>query len=281
MHKAHKYLVDGIVTDGNSITNGYNSRGFLYADGFFETLRIIESKIPLLGLHFGRITDSLDAYNLIAPDSLQLPELESSILKLASSVGLENHGRVRITIYRSGNGTYLPTTNMASWIATIERPSKDKFQLNEKGVSIGIFEEFYKTPDKFSNFKNLNCQISIQASIFAQEKRFNDVLILNSSREIIEATSSNIFLVKDGALYTPKLSAGPVGGVMRAAVINLSIELGIKVYECNIHAQELLKADEIFLTNAISGITWVASYRTKRYFNNTAKTLLKAFNSRI
>ena len=68
---------------------------------------------------------------------------------------------------------------------------------------------------------------------------------------------------------------------MRAAVINLAIELGVKVYECNLHAHELLKADEVFLTNAVSGIQWVASYRTKRYFNNTANTLLKAFNSRI
>ena len=281
MQQPHKYLVDGVVTEVNSMPNGYNSRGFLYADGFFETLRIIDGKIPLLDLHFGRITDSLAAYKLKSPDSLNLPELESSILKFAASVGLENHGRVRMTIYRSGNGKYLPQSNTASWLATIERPLSDKFELNEKGLSIGIFEEFSKTVDKFSNFKNLNCQISIHASLFAQEKKFSDVLVLNSNREIIESTYSNVFLVKDGALYTPKLSAGPVGGVMRAAVINLAIELGVKVYECNLHAQELLKADEVFLTNAISGIKWVASYRTKRYFNNTANTLLKAFNARI
>ncbi len=281
MQKTHKYLVDGLVTEVNSMANGYNSRGFLYADGFFESLRIIDGKIPLLGLHFGRITDSLEAYKLQSPESLHLPELEASLLQFASSVGLENHGRIRMTIYRSGDGKYLPTSNTASWIATIERPTTDTFQLNEKGLSIGIFEDFQKTYDKFSNFKNLNCQISIQASIFAQEKKFSDVLVLNSDREIIESTYSNIFLVKDGALYTPKLSSGPVGGVMRAAIINLAIELGIKVYECNLRAQELLKADEVFLTNAISGIRWVASYRTKRYFNNTSNTLLNAFNSRI
>jgi len=281
MHNTHKYLLNGVITEVNSMMNGFSSRGFLYADGFFETLRIVDGKIPLLELHYGRIIDSLAAYKLSSPDSLQLVALEKAILNFAKSFGLENHGQLRLTIFRGGTGKYSPTTNIASWIATIERPRTDSFKLNEKGISIGIFEEFYKTVDKFSNFKNLNAQISIQASIFAAEKKFDDVIILNSNGEILESTSCNIFLVKDGALYTPKLSSGPVGGVMRAAIMNLALDLKVKVYECNLLAHELLKADEVFLTNAVSGIKWVASYRTKRYFNKTSNRLLNEFNARI
>ena len=130
-------------------------------------------------------------------------------------------------------------------------------------------------------FKNIDAQIYIQAAIYAQEKNIGDVLILNSDDNIIEATSSNVFLVSGGELYTPKLSSGPVGGVMRATVINIAISLGIKVFECNLTPQELLKADEVFLTNAVEGIKWVSSYRTKRYFNKTATKLLDALNARI
>ena len=130
-------------------------------------------------------------------------------------------------------------------------------------------------------FKNIHSQIYIQAAIYAQEKNIGDVLILNSNDKIIEATSSNIFLVSRGDLYTPKLSSGPVGGVMRAAIINLAIGLDIKVFECNLTPQELLKADEVFLTNAVQGIKWVSSYRTKRYFNKTANKLLDALNASI
>ena len=68
---------------------------------------------------------------------------------------------------------------------------------------------------------------------------------------------------------------------MRATVINLAIRMGIKVFECNLTPQELLKADEVFLTNAVQGIKWVSSYRTKRYFNKTASKLLDAFNASI
>ena len=64
-------------------------------------------------------------------------------------------------------------------------------------------------------------------------------------------------------------------------MINLALKLGIKVYECNLEAHELIKADEVFLTNALKGIQWVASYRTKRYFNKTANMLIDEFNSAL
>ena len=68
---------------------------------------------------------------------------------------------------------------------------------------------------------------------------------------------------------------------MRAAVINLALEEGFKVYECNISPGEMLRADELFLTNAVRGIQWVSSYRTKRYFNTTSKSLIESLNSRL
>ena len=65
---------------------------------------------------------------------------------------------------------------------------------------------------------------------------------------------------------------------MRMQVINLAISHGIKVYECSILPQNLLAADEIFLTNAIRGIVWVGGYRTKRYFNVIARKIQSFLN---
>jgi branched-chain amino acid aminotransferase len=67
---------------------------------------------------------------------------------------------------------------------------------------------------------------------------------------------------------------------MRMQIINLAIANGMKVYECNILPQNLLVADEIFLTNAVQGILWVGGYRTKRYFNNTSKLLIELLNKK-
>ena len=66
---------------------------------------------------------------------------------------------------------------------------------------------------------------------------------------------------------------------MRAAVIAVAQAAGMKVYECNLSPQELLRADELFLTNALRGIQWVSSYRTKRYFSTTAQQLIHHLNA--
>ncbi|PCJ79976.1 MAG: hypothetical protein COA49_10165 [Bacteroidetes bacterium] len=281
MQNEHKHLVNGTITDINRLPSAFNNRGFLYADGFFDSMRLINSTIPLFDLHFGRITDSLSAYQISISPSLEKETLLNSLIELASKTGFTKGARIRLTIYRGGGGKFSPKNNVAEWVASIERAETEGFELNSKGAVIGLFQDLTKTPDKFSNFKNINSTISIQASLFASKNKLGDALILNNDLKIIEATSSNIFLVSKGTLYTPKLSSGAVGGVMRAYILNLAIELGIKIFECTLTPQELLKADEVFLTNAISGVRWVASYRTKRYFNKMSSMLLRELNSRI
>ena len=69
-----------------------------------------------------------------------------------------------------------------------------------------------------------------------------------------------------------------MAGTMRMQIINLALKNGMKVYECNILPQNLLVADEIFLTNAVQGILWVSGYRTKRYFNNVSRKLTGILN---
>ena len=97
---------------------------------------------------------------------------------------------------------------------------------------------------------------------------------------IIEGGSSNLFVVSNGVLYTPSLDLGPLGGTMRMQIINLALANEIKVYECNISPQNLLVADEVFLTNAIQGVIWVDTYRTKEYSNETAIQFTKLLNDK-
>ena len=112
----------------------------------------------------------------------------------------------------------------------------------------------------------------------AKEQGVDDLLILNDKLGIIESTSSNLFIVSNGVLYTAGIDLGCLGGTMRMQIINLAIKHNIKVYECNISPQNLLAADEVFLTNAIKGIVWVASYRTKEYGNKISKQLVQYLN---
>ena len=102
-----------------------------------------------------------------------------------------------------------------------------------------------------------------------------------SRGNIIESSSGNIFIVSNGVLYTPSLSDGCIGGVMRMQIINLAIANGIKVYECSLNPQNLLAADELFFTNASRGVQWVSAYRTKRYAHRMALHLVELLVKKV
>ena len=157
----------------------------------------------------------------------------------------------------------------------------NRFTLNEQGRNVDLCVEFKKDLNRLAVYKRIECQVYIQAALFAHEKGLDDALVQNYKGSIIEATSSNVFLVSNGVLYTSGLDEGPVAGTMRMNIINLALENGIKVYECTLTPQNLLAADELFLTNAIHGVQWVGSYRTKRYFNDISVRFCRLLNAKL
>ena len=120
--------------------------------------------------------------------------------------------------------------------------------------------------------------VYIQAAVWAQANNLTDALIINDHNRIIEATSSNVFIVKNGALHTPAVDSGCVGGVMRMAVINAAIREGIPIFESEIDVNDIIFADEVFLTNAVAGISWVGSFRNKRYYHKLSDRLIAKIN---
>ena len=175
-------------------------------------------------------------------------------------------------------GTYSPESNEVEFFIEVFPMDTNSFKLNTRGVEVDIYMDLKKEKTPISNYKTKNGLIYVLAAISAKEKGLDDHLISNFSGGILESTAANLFVVSNGVLYTPGLEEGCLAGTMRMQVINLAIKNGIKVYECNILPQNLLVADEIFLTNAIQGVTWVSGYRTKRYFSNTARKIVDLLN---
>lgn len=258
-----------------------SNRGFHYADGFFESIRLVNGKPIHLEHHFSRILDSLKAYRIERHLNFSLQYLEKEIIDLAKKNEIDKGGRVRITFTRKGPGTYLPLENDMEYLIEAYSYPDNMYRLNEKGLNVDLCLEYKKDLHKLAIYKNLDCKLYIQASLFAREKGIDDALIQNYKGGIIEATSSNLFLVSNGVLYTPGLDDGPIAGTMRMQIINIALENKIKVYECTLNPQNLLAADELFLTNAIHGIRWVGSYRTKRYFNETSVLLCGLLNEQL
>ena len=271
---------NGEVLSNESYVLRSGNRAHLYGDGIFESIRIINGKPINLANHINRMMEGAKKLKMRVPSFYDLAFFEEKINELIEKSGISHGGKCRISLDRSTGGTYLPESNEVEFLIEVLPLDNYGFVLNKKGKEVDIFTEYKKQNDSLANYKTKNGLIYVLAAIAAKEKDLDDYLITNTTNGIIEATSSNLFVVSNGVLYTPGLEEGCLAGTMRMQVINLALKNGIKVYECNILPQNLLVADEIFLTNAISGLTWVSGYRTKRYFNNVARKLVDLLNER-
>jgi branched-chain amino acid aminotransferase len=130
-----------------------------------------------------------------------------------------------------------------------------------------------------SSIKTTNKIINITASIFADENGFDNCLLLNDSKNVIEALQGNIFMVKGNTLITPPVSEGCLNGVMRKQILSLARKIqNLDVVEQAISPFDLQKSEELFITNVIKGIQPVTKYRKKEFATNVSRLLLQKLN---
>lgn len=255
-----------------------HNRSFKYGDGFFESIRILNGKVLFWDKHYERLLSSLNILQLnIGNASLSLIEEQLHTLILKNNI--TDGGRARITFYREGEGMYAPQINNANYIIEAYPLENNLFELNKKGLLLDIYSDFKKPLNKLSNIKTNNCLTYVLASVHKNNKQLDDCILLNDNGNIAEATSSNLFIVVNGTLYTPPLSEGCLNGVMRKVLLENAKANGINVYEKELKPSDLLGADELFITSTVRGINWVGFYKNRRYFNNVSKKLIDVLNS--
>jgi branched-subunit amino acid aminotransferase/4-amino-4-deoxychorismate lyase len=272
---------NGRYFDINEPTIKADNRAFCYGDGIFETIRIANKKPQFLKEHVVRLLNGMKVLKLEPDDRFSEAYFEQLIIELAAKNGIENDGRVRLTVYRNTGGLYTPEVNGASFLMTIKPIAERGYVLNEKGYIVDLFSEIYKPKNVLSAVKSTSSALYVMASLYKKEKGLDDCLLVNDKGQVLESISSNLFAVKNGVLYTSPLEEGCLNGIMRQTIIDVAKANRIGIHEVPIMQNVLLSADELFLTNAINGIRWIAGYKQKRYFNNTAKTLIDRLNELI
>lgn len=269
---------NGEVLENSGPTIKTGNRAYLYGDGVFESIRIIHGNPINLENHLKRLLEGAKCLKMRPPSFFTLDFFEEKINELIAKSGITGGGKCRLSLDRCSGGTYSPESNEVEFFIEVYPLDYNHFELNTKGKEIDLFMDLKKPKTMLSNFKTKNGLVYVIAAITAKEKGLDDYLICNETGGILEGTSANLFVVSNGVLYTPGLEEGCLAGTMRMQVINLALANGIKVYECNILPQNLLVADELFMTNAIEGITWISGYRTKRYFNTMSRRMVELLN---
>lgn len=271
------------IYDGNLIANGSwpessSNRSFRYGDGVFETMRLQDSEILFVDDHFERLISGMYAIGL---DTTLLNPLAicEDILRLSGYLNFTN-ARIRLSVFRMEGGFYTPDSDRFHVIIHAEELVIPSYQINNKGLRLGLFSEIRKPVNALSGVKSSNALLYVLASRFARDNQFDEALLLNDSGRICEASSSNIFLVlPDKRILTPPLSEGALPGVMRKNVIQWLRTQGFQVDEVILLTEDLYRAEEVFLTNVISGMRWVIAFREKRYFGTFTRRLFEEFTS--
>lgn len=266
--------INGEVMPGDRPTLTLDNRAFHFGDGLFESMRVVRGRLCFADAHWARLSTGAQLLRIELPSGLDRASFEQQVLELFQRNNLQG-GRCRLTLYRGGGGHYRPEQQRGAYAIEVHPVDDAHHTLNEHGLMVDIWPEMRKPVNELARHKTLNCQYYIMAALWSQGRGLDDCLLQNDRGNIIESSTGNIFIVSNGVLYTPSLADGCIGGVMRAQVINLALANGIKVYECSLNPQNLLAADELFFTNAVRGVHWVGTYRTKRYAHRLAGTLME------
>jgi branched-chain amino acid aminotransferase len=201
---------------------------------------------------------------------------------LATAKNASRSARARITVYRNDGGYYLPQNNTVSFLINVESMDNTLYSINQGEYVVDLYTDFYVARQLLSSIKTTNKIINVTASIYASENGLDNCLLLNDSKNVIEALQGNIFMLKGNTLITPPVSEGCLNGVMRRQVLALARKIEyLDVTEETISPFDLQKSDELFITNVIKGIQPITKYRKKEFSTNISTILVQKLNEFI
>ena len=199
-----------------------SNRGFLYGDGVFETLKVVNNKILFLEDHYFRLMASMRIVRMQIPNNFTLEYLEEQILSTAAINNCEKSARIRFTVYRNDGGFYLPETRTISFIIQAFPLPSTLYSFSETHYEVELYKDFFIAKQLLSTIKTTNKLINITGSIFAKENDLQNCLLLNNEKNVVEAINGNLFLLVGNKLVTPPIEDGCLNGIIRKQVLAIA-----------------------------------------------------------
>ena len=271
---------NGLLQDNFTVTS--SNRSFLYGDGIFETLKVVNGKILFLEDHYFRLMASMRIVRMKIPMDFTLEFFENQVISLTDVLSISNSARVRITVFRNDGGLYLPDQNTISYVIEATSLASKKYEITQDNFEVDLFKDSFVSAQLLSTLKTTSKILNVTASIFAKENDLNTCLLLNDKKNVVEAIAGNLFMLTGNKLITPPISEGCLNGIMRKQIIKLMKDFPeIEFSEAIISPFDLQKADELFVTNVIQGIQPITKYRKKEFKTTFSAQLLDKINGII
>lgn len=260
-------LIDG--RPGTTIP--IQDRGFNYGDGLFETIAVLGGTPLLLEAHLDRLARGCRALGITPPDSATLRAECAQVLAQQPTAIL------KITLTRGGGGRgYQPAPDAVPTRIVALHPWPDLAPARRSiGITARCCNMTLARQPALAGIKHLNRLEQVLARAELVGSACDEGIMLDTEGNVVEGTMSNIFLVREGALLTPRLDQCGVAGVVRAELLARCAGLGLQAQQGLVHREDVLGADEVFFTNSIIGL-WPARRIESREFPQSAIALRAA-----
>jgi branched-chain amino acid aminotransferase len=256
--------------------------GFLFGFGLYETVRAYNGRAFRLDNHLARLRYSGNRLGIVIHTAL----IREAVKDVIKANGFKQT-RLRISV-SIGEGSMTPNLDsckhptIAVLASEYKPPSREKYQRGYLTVLSSIRRN---SLSPVTYLKSANTMENMLARRDARDAGADEVLFLNEKGYLTETAGSNLFLVKDGVLKTPRYEVGILPGVTRLIVFELAAQLGIKVREVNLKLTDLLQADEVFITNSLIEIVPVTTFDGKAIAGGKpgalTGTLMKAYKALV
>jgi 4-amino-4-deoxychorismate lyase len=257
----------------NGVSGGSCSprdRGLQFGDGLFETMLSVDGRLVELDRHWRRLQDGCRRLGIECPVS------QDEVAAAARAPFPRAVVKLIVTRGASDRGYRCPPSLAANWALFVDQAPQYPAAARDGGVAVKVCRARVSIEDgQLAGIKHLNRLPQVMARREWSDE-YHDGLMMDPDGHFIEGCANNLFIVAGGVLKTPDLSRSGVHGVMRERVLEHAEATGIPTRVCVLEWDDLAQADEVFLTNAIYGITPVGSIEGHRYSANTLTARLLA-----
>lgn len=249
--------LDGVLLDANEARVSPFDAAYLYGDGLFDTFRAYHGYLHRFEQHLDRLAREAELLRLDIDTSTEHWRDRIAALLEANAL-LDTDARVRVQVSRGGTHETDQTRAEPGSTTPVEfvvaREVSESVGLEqERGVRVMTLQSAFARGN-FPQVKSLNYLPSIMALRFARSSGFDEALLLNAQKRVLEGATTNVFAIQGGVLRTPSTRLGLLPGITRQAVLEIAPRIGLHTDEVMGELKDVLLADEVFLTGSVKEI---------------------------
>jgi 4-amino-4-deoxychorismate lyase len=257
-------LLNDESTSSENIGSLLTNRGFLYGDGFFETILVKEHSVLFLEGHWNRARLAMRTLQMEGTAEWNIKRLEQLVQRLWIENGKPKDVIVKWMVWRNADGLYAPHEQNGIHYLLELKAYREAPAIKQQAY---LASAVTNTLSLYSGFKSLSALPYVMAGLEKNKREADEIILLDQWKNLSEASSSSLFWIMKDVLYTPSLNTGCIAGIARQYILNICLGMKLPTEEVEYTLDELTEEATVFTAN-ITGISLIHSIEDKIFKND-------------